>query len=202
MLAQVSLGSAAAGMPVPTIPRSAVQTIGDRTVVYVPSSSYDGGVTERTVRLGAASGDRVAVLAGLAPGEHVVGKGSFSVRAERERLGLAEPAPTPAGPLTRSPSAHASRTPGDQHAPQSARITVTKDGFVPAKVDFRAGSPARLTVLRTTEETCAKEIAIPSLKVRRPLPLNVPVDIDFTPMKGTIEFMCGMNMLKGTVVVD
>jgi plastocyanin domain-containing protein len=29
------------------------------------------------------------------------------------------------------------------------------------------------------------------------------VDIEFTPHKnGSIEFMCGMNMRRGTVVVD
>lgn len=202
MLAQVSFGNAAVGPSMPTIPRAALQTIGDRTVVYVAHPADDGEFAERTVRLGEASGERVTVVAGLAVGEQVVGKGSFSVRAERERLGLGEPAPTPPSPVASSASGQAARTTADKRGPQAAKVTVTKDGFVPAKVTFKAGSPARLTFLRTTDETCAKEIAVPSLKFKRPLPLNVPVDIDFTPPKGTIEFVCGMNMLKGAIVVD
>jgi plastocyanin domain-containing protein len=35
------------------------------------------------------------------------------------------------------------------------------------------------------------------------LPLNEPVAIEFTPAKtGDIAFACGMNMLKGVVVVQ
>jgi plastocyanin domain-containing protein len=34
------------------------------------------------------------------------------------------------------------------------------------------------------------------------LPLNEPVVIEFTPERaGEVSFACGMNMLKGTVVV-
>ena len=33
--------------------------------------------------------------------------------------------------------------------------------------------------------------------------VNQPVDIEFTPQKiGNIEFVCGINMLRGTVVVE
>jgi plastocyanin domain-containing protein len=42
----------------------------------------------------------------------------------------------------------------------------------------------------------------PSLNIRRSLPLNEPVVIEFTPNKsGEIGFVCGMNMLRGTAVV-
>jgi plastocyanin domain-containing protein len=41
------------------------------------------------------------------------------------------------------------------------------------------------------------------LSIRRDLPLNRPVAIEFTPEKaGEIAFACGMNMLHGTVVVQ
>jgi len=37
----------------------------------------------------------------------------------------------------------------------------------------------------------------------RALPLNQAVDVEFTPTKGgEIAFACGMNMLKGVVVVQ
>ncbi len=66
-----------------------------------------------------------------------------------------------------------------------------------------AGTPLRLTFLRTTEDTCATEVVVPSLKVKRALPLNKPVEVEFTPEKaGTIDFACGMAMLKGAIVVE
>ena len=40
------------------------------------------------MRLGDTSGERSQVQAGLQPGDRVVVKGSFFLRAERERLGL------------------------------------------------------------------------------------------------------------------
>jgi plastocyanin domain-containing protein len=44
---------------------------------------------------------------------------------------------------------------------------------------------------------------VPSLNTKRALPLNEPVVIEFTPAKsGDIAFACGMNKLKGVVVVE
>lgn len=70
------------------IPRSAVQNVSDRTVVYVKDASAGGRFIEREVRLGPASGDQAVVLSGLAAGDVVVSAGSFFLRAEAERLGL------------------------------------------------------------------------------------------------------------------
>jgi cobalt-zinc-cadmium efflux system membrane fusion protein len=87
MYADVSIEHA--GPPGATLlPRSAVQNVGDRTVVYLADPAQPGRFTERTVRLGDVSGEQVTVLDGVHPGETVVTEGSFLVRAERERLGL------------------------------------------------------------------------------------------------------------------
>jgi multidrug efflux pump subunit AcrA (membrane-fusion protein) len=59
-----------------------------RTVVYLVDPTKEGQFIEREVRLGTQSGDEVAVLTGLRPGDVIVTEGSFSLRAERERLGL------------------------------------------------------------------------------------------------------------------
>ena len=46
-------------------------------------------------------------------------------------------------------------------------------------------------------------MVFPSLNIKRALLLNEPVAIEFTPAKtGDIAFACGMNMLKGAVVVQ
>ncbi|MEQ1897028.1 MAG: efflux RND transporter periplasmic adaptor subunit [Vicinamibacterales bacterium] len=70
------------------VPRSAVQTIGERHVVYVPVPDQAGAFVEREVQLGPGGGDDLPVASGLTAGETVVTAGSFFLRAEIERLGL------------------------------------------------------------------------------------------------------------------
>src|SRR5262249_33279878 len=67
---------AAVGEQRTLIPKSAVQMLGDRAVVYVPARGEDHRFAERPVRLGAAAGDSMQVLDGLEPGEQVVTEGS------------------------------------------------------------------------------------------------------------------------------
>src|SRR5213592_3920558 len=67
---------------VTVIPRAAVQTIGDRSVVYVPASGDEGKFVERQVRMGTPVGEFVQVIEGLKPGDKIVTDGSFFLRAE------------------------------------------------------------------------------------------------------------------------
>lgn len=67
------------------VPRAAVQTIGDRSVVYVPAEGEEGKFVERAVKVGPPAGEFVPVLDGLRPGEKVVTDGSFYLRAEAAR---------------------------------------------------------------------------------------------------------------------
>ena len=73
------------------VPRSAVQNVADRTVVYLADPAQQGRFIEREVRLGQPSGDQVVVLSGVQRADRVVTAGSFSLRAERERQGLRAP---------------------------------------------------------------------------------------------------------------
>jgi cobalt-zinc-cadmium efflux system membrane fusion protein len=70
------------------IPRAAVQNVDNRQMVYVARPGESGKFIEREVRLGDVSGEDVEVLSGIQQGDRVISKGSFFVRAERERLGL------------------------------------------------------------------------------------------------------------------
>jgi membrane fusion protein, heavy metal efflux system len=67
------------------VPRAAVQTLGDRHVVYLPAKDDEGRFIQRSVKLGPPTADGYAVLAGLQPGEVVVTEGSFFLRAESVR---------------------------------------------------------------------------------------------------------------------
>jgi len=68
------------------VPRSAVQSIGERSVVYLPVKAEEGKFVQRQIRLGQLTGDDAyTVLGGLRPGEVVVTEGSFFLRAESLR---------------------------------------------------------------------------------------------------------------------
>jgi len=184
----------AGGMSTPRLPRRAVQNVGDRTVVYLANPKDPAKFIEREVRLGQTSQDLVEVVSGVQPGDVVVTEGSFFVRAERERLGL-RPASMPAVPASSSDGR-------GNEAAQTAKVLVTEQGYEPAKVTLRAGVPARITFVRTSDKTCGTEVVFPSLNIKRALPLNEPVVIEFTPAtSGDIAFACGIDMFHGTVVV-
>lgn len=173
------------------IPRTAVQNVGDRTVVYLAQPKEPGKFVEREVRLGAVDGDRIAVSSGVQASDIVVSEGSFSVRAEIERLGLRANSPSRVG--------HGSMQMGE--ATQEASVTVTEAGFDPQRLTMRSGRPARVTFTRTSDNTCATKVVFPLLKIERDLPLNKSVAIEFTPAApGEIAFVCGMNMLRGSIV--
>jgi cobalt-zinc-cadmium efflux system membrane fusion protein len=199
MYADVAV-SGSSGASAPRLPRNAVQNVGDRTVVYLANPNEPGKFVEREVRLGQTSGELVEIVSGVQPGDVVVTEGSFFVRAECERLGLRPAVGSTATAAGQAPSA-IGRGRGNDSV-QTAKIVVSEQGYEPPKIVLRAGVLARLTFLRTTDKTCGTEVVFPSLSIKRVLPLNEPIVIEFTPTKaGDVAFACGMNMLHGTVVV-
>jgi cobalt-zinc-cadmium efflux system membrane fusion protein len=67
------------------VPRTAVQSIGERAVVYVVAEGDETRFVERAVKLGPSTGTSVEVLEGVKVGERVVTEGSFFLRAEAAR---------------------------------------------------------------------------------------------------------------------
>jgi cobalt-zinc-cadmium efflux system membrane fusion protein len=88
MYAQLQVATPGAKTQSIVVPRSAVRNVSDRTVVYVSDSQEPTRFIEREVHLGESSGDHVVVASGLQSDDRVVTAGSFSLRAERDRLGL------------------------------------------------------------------------------------------------------------------
>jgi RND family efflux transporter MFP subunit len=74
------------GERVVVVPRTAVQTIGDRRVVFVSVEDEEGRFIQRTVQIGWQVGDSYTILGGLRGGEVVVTEGSFFLRAEGLRV--------------------------------------------------------------------------------------------------------------------
>jgi plastocyanin domain-containing protein len=109
-------------------------------------------------------------------------------RAERQNAGSAAAAPR--APLVAGV--------------QRVNIAVTADGFVPERSYVRVGVPVSLSVTRTVEQTCAKDIVIEQYAILAALPLNQTVQVRFTPSEpGRIRFAsCAINMVAGEIVVD
>ena len=86
---------------------------------------------------------------------------------------------------------------------QEATIKVTEKGYEPNQLKLRVGVPARVTFVRETEATCGTEVVLPEYDIERKLPLDEPVVIEFTPQEsGEFGFACGMNMVKGKLIVS
>jgi plastocyanin len=89
-----------------------------------------------------------------------------------------------------------------QNGVQTATVEVNGEGFQPSSLRLKAGAPAKVTFVRKTDKTCAKEVVIKEYNIDRKLPLNEPVTVEFTPRKGEFIFACGMDMLKGKLIVE
>jgi plastocyanin domain-containing protein len=89
-----------------------------------------------------------------------------------------------------------------QNETQTATVEVTDKGFEPANLKLKAGVPAKVTFVRKTDATCAKEVVIKEYKINRKLPVNEPVTVEFTPRKGEFTFAYGMDMIKGKLIVE
>jgi thiol-disulfide isomerase/thioredoxin len=86
---------------------------------------------------------------------------------------------------------------------QRATIAVSATGYRPASVKLQLGLPAELTFIRKVDQTCGRDIVIPDYGINRPLPLNTPVLVAFTPTKsGRFKFTCGVDMFRGSVIVQ
>jgi plastocyanin domain-containing protein len=82
-------------------------------------------------------------------------------------------------------------------------IRADENGFTPTSVAVKKGSPASLIFTRTSDETCAKEVVFPEIKLKKDLPLNAPVTVDVPSGDArTLTFQCGMGMFKGKVVIE
>jgi len=150
------------------------------------ASTALSGVTFQVIR-----GDQVRA------GDRVVTTGSFALRAERERLGWPPPMPAvaPAIAVPTPPAASASSV--------AVRVVeITAAGLVPARVTVPANQPVDLVFIRRVDDTCGTQVEIPDLKVQRDLPRDERVTIRLPPQSPRdLSFSCGMDMLKGVIIV-
>jgi plastocyanin domain-containing protein len=85
---------------------------------------------------------------------------------------------------------------------RTVEMTVTEDGYVPAKIKANKGEKLRLVITRKTDRTCAREIVIKEAGVNKKLPLDKTVTVELTPKKsGELKYACGMDMVTGVIFV-
>ena len=89
---------------------------------------------------------------------------------------------------------------------QAAEIRITQKGYEPRSLKLATGAPIRLTFTRNTDDTCAKEIVLQELGIRRPLALNKPEVVEITAKQigaaKKLTFICGMKMMSGEIVLE
>jgi plastocyanin domain-containing protein len=106
---------------------------------------------------------------------------------------VTETAPTETAPASTA-------TPADV---QTIDLKVSGGEYQPASFNVHAGKPVRLNVTRDEKPTCGDVLSIPSQNISKPIPVNQVTTIEFTPRQaGDLEFTCGMNMMKGKIVVQ
>lgn len=85
---------------------------------------------------------------------------------------------------------------------QEVRITV-KGGYTPDTIVVQAGTPVRLQFYRDETADCSERVVFEDFGIDSALPAFQTTAIEFTPQEaGEFRFRCGMNMLKGLVVVE
>jgi len=85
---------------------------------------------------------------------------------------------------------------------QEVRITV-KGGYTPDTIVVRAGTPVRLQFYRDETADCSERVVFEDFGIDAALPAFQTTAVEFTPEEaGEFRFRCGMNMLKGLLVVE
>jgi hypothetical protein len=83
------------------------------------------------------------------------------------------------------------------------KIVVSKDSFTPQEITFQKGQPLKLAFVRIDEENCGNEIVFKDLNIKKKLPVGEVVTVDIpTEKSDEISFSCGMNMMKGKIIIQ
>jgi plastocyanin domain-containing protein len=85
---------------------------------------------------------------------------------------------------------------------QLLRVTV-KGGYSPDTLVVKRGQPVRIEFDRQETSSCSDTVVFGDFGISRPLPAFRTTPVEFTPEKaGAYEFTCGMNMLRGRLIVE
>ncbi len=85
---------------------------------------------------------------------------------------------------------------------QEIKVTV-KGGYSPDVIVVKKDAPVRLNFYRDETSSCSEQIVFGDFGIVKDLPAFKTTAIEFTPDKtGEFTFACGMNMLRGKLIVE
>jgi plastocyanin domain-containing protein len=85
---------------------------------------------------------------------------------------------------------------------QEIGVTV-KGGYSPDVIVVKSGIPVRLNFYRDETSSCSEQVVFGDFGIAKDLPAFKTTPIEFTPDKpGEFTFACGMNMLRGKLIVQ
>ena len=85
---------------------------------------------------------------------------------------------------------------------QEIKVTV-RGGYSPDVIVVKEGQPVRLDFYRDETASCSDQVIIGDFGIARDLPAFKTTPIEFTPDKvGEFTFTCGMNMMRGKLIVE
>lgn len=91
---------------------------------------------------------------------------------------------------------------GLAHGVQEVHVTV-KGGYTPDTIVVEAGKPVRFQFYRDETAECSERVVFEEFGVNTVLPAFQTTTVEFTPREqGEFLFRCGMNMLKGLLIVE
>lgn len=85
---------------------------------------------------------------------------------------------------------------------QEIQITI-KGGYAPDVIVVKQGTRVRLNFYRDETESCSEQVIFGDFHIARRLPAYKTTAVEFTPDRaGEFVFTCGMNMLRGKLIVE
>ena len=85
---------------------------------------------------------------------------------------------------------------------QEIKVTV-KGGYSPDVIVVKQGAPVRLNFYRDETSSCSEQVVFGDFGIAKELPAFKTTPVEFTPDKtGEFTFACGMNMLRGKLIVE
>lgn len=79
---------------------------------------------------------------------------------------------------------------------------IVKGGYAPDRIEVEQGRPVRLNFRREESNACTEQVIFGDFGLSKMLPQGETVPIEFTPQKiGEFTFHCGMNMVRGKLIV-
>ncbi|MEO8577713.1 MAG: cupredoxin domain-containing protein [Gemmatimonadales bacterium] len=80
---------------------------------------------------------------------------------------------------------------------------IVKGGYSPDVIVVKEGVPVKLDFYRDETASCTEQVVFGDFGIARDLPAFKTTSIEFTPDKsGEFVFACGMNMVRGKLIVQ